>query len=99
MSFLQISIGNITLWALFGLAIAWIAHHKDPIPTKGGLLATICFAVLGAISGGYFASLLLGVAMLDFRLEGLLFAVVGALCLAVFFRSSFHDSKYIRIFK
>lgn len=93
MELFGISFTNILVWAIFGFSVGYYAHTHDHRYVPGGILVTAIFGCLGAIFGGYLASFILGKTMLQFSIEGLLVAIIGALILAAFYRVSFTKSK------
>jgi uncharacterized membrane protein YeaQ/YmgE (transglycosylase-associated protein family) len=66
-------------WILLGLVVGvlakWILPGKDP----GGLIITILLGIVGAVVGGYLATLLGLGAVTGFNLGSLVIAVVGAI--------------------
>lgn len=93
MSFLDISFTNFILWVMAGILAGYFAHRYDKKQVAGGVVLTVFFAALGALATGYLASFISGKGMLQFSIEGLSLAGVGALLLAVFYRSSFTKIK------
>jgi uncharacterized membrane protein YeaQ/YmgE (transglycosylase-associated protein family) len=87
--FLEISLINLTLWFFVGMAMAYLVHRDN----MRGFTVTSVFSILGAEIGGYLSSFLLGKAMHGFSLEGLVFAGLGAMVLAIFYRFSFSSEK------
>lgn len=47
-------------WILFGFIAGALAHLIDPQPRRGGFLGAVVLGVLGALTGGFFATLLFG---------------------------------------
>lgn len=74
---------NLFAWILFGLITGVIANLIDPRPSSGGLLAAIVLGIVGALVGGFLASVLFGVGITGFNLESFAIAVGGALLLLV----------------
>jgi uncharacterized membrane protein YeaQ/YmgE (transglycosylase-associated protein family) len=95
MSFLEISLTNFFVWSLIGVGAGYYLSWHDNRRVSGGVTGTSIFAVMGALSAGYLGSFLLGKAMRGLSIEGLFFALLGALVLALFYRFSFNDSHYV----
>ena len=91
MDFNDISSFNFFLWAFFGAVIGISAHLYDKRRVTGGIIATMIFGSLGAVTSGYMTSFLLGKAMITFNFEGLLLAGLGAFIIALFYRFSFRN--------
>lgn len=68
-------------WIVFGLITGIIANAIDPRPGQGGMPGAVVLGVLGAVSGGFFANLLLGVGVTGFNLSSFVVAILGALLL------------------
>jgi uncharacterized membrane protein YeaQ/YmgE (transglycosylase-associated protein family) len=66
-------------WILLGLIVGvlakWILPGKDP----GGLIVTILLGIVGAVVGGYLATLLGLGAVTGFNLGSLVIAIGGAI--------------------
>ena len=99
MNFFGISSVNLLIWLAFGIGVGLYSHSHDHKNVQGGIIATSVIASLGAIIGGYLASFLLGKAMITFSVEGGINASIGAIVLAIFYRSSFKNKGYIRMMK
>jgi uncharacterized membrane protein YeaQ/YmgE (transglycosylase-associated protein family) len=89
MSFLEISLQNIILWAMAGIAAGYYIHQHDERLVSGGIALTVLFAIIGALMTGYLLSFVSGRAMLHLSIDGLLVAAAGATLLAFFYRFSF----------
>lgn len=70
---------NIISWVLFGLLVGLVANILDPAPNRGGLLSTIILGIVGALAGGFLASILFGISVIGFDLTSFAVAVLGAL--------------------
>jgi len=66
-------------WILLGLVVGvlakWILPGRDP----GGLIVTILLGIMGAVVGGYLATLLGLGAVTGFNLGSLAIAIAGAI--------------------
>lgn len=74
---------NILAWIVFGLITGIIANMIDPRRSEGGLFAAVVLGIVGAIVGGFLASVLFGIGITGFNLESFAIAVAGALLLLV----------------
>ena len=76
---------GIIAWIVLGLIAGAIAKAIYPGHQGGGIFATIALGILGALVGGYLGSILLGAggaaAVGALTLEGIIFAVIGAIIL------------------
>lgn len=70
---------NIVVWLIFGLLVGVIANMIDPRPAKGGILGAMILGIVGALAGGFLASLFLGVGITGFNLPSFIIAIIGAL--------------------
>ncbi|MBL8769478.1 MAG: GlsB/YeaQ/YmgE family stress response membrane protein [Planctomycetes bacterium] len=68
-------------WIGLGLVVGVLAKWLMPGKGPGGLIATIVLGILGALFGGWLASMLGFGAMADFSLAGLAIATGGAMLL------------------
>ena len=68
-------------WILFGFIAGAIAHLIDPQPRRGGFLGAIVLGVLGALTGGFFATLLFGGGIQSLSLNTIIVASFSALLL------------------
>jgi len=68
-------------WIVFGLIAGVIANAIDPRPSSGGIVGAIVLGIVGAMTGGFLANLLLGVDITGFNLASFVVAVAGALLL------------------
>lgn len=92
----NVTVMNLLIWAVFGLAVGYIVHVIDPRDVKGGIFGTAILGILGALLGGYLASFIVGHAVKPFSLEGFLMAVGGGLILAFLSRFFFKDKGHIK---
>lgn len=73
-------------WILLGLIVGvlakWILPGKDP----GGLIVTILLGIVGAVVGGYLATLLGLGAVTGFNLGSLVIAIAGAILVLLIHR-------------
>jgi len=72
---------NILAWLIFGLLVGIIANVLDPRQAKGGILGAIVLGIVGALVGGFLATLFFGVGITGFNLPSFLIAIAGALIL------------------
>lgn len=70
---------NVISWVLFGLLVGLVANILDPAPNRGGLLSAIILGIVGALVGGFLATLLFGISITGFDLTSFAVAVLGAL--------------------
>ncbi|OGE24206.1 hypothetical protein A2688_03130 [Candidatus Daviesbacteria bacterium RIFCSPHIGHO2_01_FULL_38_8] len=70
---------NILTWIVLGLIAGSVANLIDPRPSRGGLLGSLVLGIIGALVGGFLASLFLGVGITGFNLTSLIVATLGAL--------------------
>jgi len=96
---LGISLLNLYIWLIFGITVGIIAALHDHRPTKGGIVLTCLFSVMGAIMGGFIASFLLGKAIIDVSPHGIILSLILAFILAVFYRVTFRNNGYIQYAK
>ena len=77
---------GIISWLIFGLIVGalakWIMPGKDP----GGIFITMLLGILGAMVGGFVASLIGLGSVSGFNLGSLIIAVAGALLLLWLYR-------------
>lgn len=78
---------GIVAWLIFGLIVGIIANAIDPRPAKGGILGAIVLGVVGAIVGGFLASMFLGIDVTGFNVSSIVIAVLGSLLLLFIGRS------------
>lgn len=76
---------NITAWILFGMITGVVAHMFEP--DKNNFLSTVVMAVLGALAGGFLASVIFGVGVINFDLPSTVVAIVGSLLLLFILKS------------
>lgn len=72
---------NVLAWLIFGLLVGIIANVLDPRPAKGGILGAIVLGIVGALVGGFLATLFFGVGITGFNLPSFIIAIAGALIL------------------
>jgi uncharacterized membrane protein YeaQ/YmgE (transglycosylase-associated protein family) len=77
---------NILLWIVFGLIAGAVAKFLMPGKDPGGFIITIILGILGAVVGGFLATLLGMGDVTGFNLYSLLIAVGGALVLLFAYR-------------
>ncbi|QQG43773.1 MAG: GlsB/YeaQ/YmgE family stress response membrane protein [Candidatus Daviesbacteria bacterium] len=70
---------SIIAWVLFGLVAGVITNLIDPAPSRGGLLGAIVLGIVGALVGGFLASLVFRVGIAGFDTSSLIVAVLGSL--------------------
>lgn len=56
-------------------------------PDKNNFLSTVVMAVLGALAGGFLASVIFGVGVINFDLPSTVVAIVGSLLLLFILKS------------
>ncbi|ODS81106.1 MAG: hypothetical protein ABS46_12365 [Cytophagaceae bacterium SCN 52-12] len=77
---------GILSWIVFGLIAGAVAKFLHPGNDPGGFLVTIIIGVLGAVVGGFIASML-GMGTVDgFNLGSLGIAILGAILLLFLYR-------------
>jgi len=77
---------GILSWALFGLIAGAIARMLVPGSGAGGLIVTVVLGVVGAVVGGFLATML-GFGEIDgFDVRSFLIAIGGAVVLLAGFR-------------
>jgi uncharacterized membrane protein YeaQ/YmgE (transglycosylase-associated protein family) len=72
---------GIILFALFGLAVGFIARAVMPGTQKMGLFATMGLGVVGSFVGGFLVSLIRNRPVTELNTAGIIGSVVGALLL------------------
>jgi uncharacterized membrane protein YeaQ/YmgE (transglycosylase-associated protein family) len=77
---------GILSWILFGLLAGFVAKWLMPGTDPGGIIITIILGVLGAVVGGYLASLLGWGSVTDFDIRSFLIAVGGGVLLLFVYR-------------
>jgi uncharacterized membrane protein YeaQ/YmgE (transglycosylase-associated protein family) len=77
------SMNNMSLvgWILFGFIAGAISHLIDPQPRKGGFLGAVVLGVLGALTGGFLATLVFGGGIRTLSLNAVILASFSALLL------------------
>lgn len=68
-------------WILFGFIAGAIAHLIDPQPRRGGFLGAIVLGVLGALTGGFLATLIFGGGVRGISINAVVVASFSALLL------------------
>ena len=71
---------SLIIWILFGLLVGYLANHIMG-RRRRGLLRTMIIGLLGAVLGGWLASLLGFGSVTVFTLEGFIIATGGAVLL------------------
>ncbi|MFJ5981255.1 GlsB/YeaQ/YmgE family stress response membrane protein [Enterobacter cancerogenus] len=78
---------GIIAWIIFGLIAGAIAKLLMPGNDDGGFILTCVLGVIGAVVGGWLATMFgLGGSISGFNLHSFLVAVVGAIVVLVVFR-------------
>jgi len=77
---------GILSWVIFGLIAGAIAKFLHPGDDPGGIIVTIIIGILGAVVGGYIATLLGWGAVDGFNLGSFAIAVLGAILLLFLYR-------------
>ena len=78
---------GIIAWIIFGLIAGAIAKLLMPGNDGGGFILTCLLGVIGAVVGGWLATMFgLGGSISGFNLHSFLVAVVGAIVVLVVFR-------------
>jgi len=72
---------DVIAWVVLGLIAGAIAKAIYPGHQGGGILATIVLGILGAVVGGWLGRTLLGAAATGFSIQGIIFAIIGAIIL------------------
>lgn len=93
---LNLSIGNVIGWLIFGLIIGAIVHAIDPADVRGGIIGTILTGIIGASIGGFLAKPLFGLKVSGFNLQSFLVALGGALLLVLIERLIFRKKEHIK---
>lgn len=70
---------SIIIWIIFGALVGWIASIV--MHSKGGLIRNIIVGLIGAVLGGFLASLFGIGSVTTFTIEGFLIALGGAVLL------------------
>lgn len=73
-------------WIVFGLIAGAVAKFLMPGRDPGGCIITIIIGVIGAVLGGYLATLLGFGGISGFDLRSFLIAVVGSILLLLIWR-------------
>jgi len=77
---------TILVWLILGLVAGWLASLL--MGSGGfGIIGDIIFGVLGAIAGGWLASMFLGLDVTGLNLTSLAIAVVGAVLVIAVYRA------------
>jgi uncharacterized membrane protein YeaQ/YmgE (transglycosylase-associated protein family) len=76
----------ILAWIVIGLVAGAIAKAIMPGSDPGGLIVTAIVGIVGAFIGGFLGNMVSGAGMNDFRLLGIVLAVVGAFVLLWIYR-------------
>ncbi|ECG8589119.1 GlsB/YeaQ/YmgE family stress response membrane protein [Salmonella enterica subsp. salamae] len=78
---------GIIAWIIFGLIAGVIAKLLMPGRDGGGFILTCILGILGAVVGGWLATMFgIGGSISGFNLHSFLVAVVGAIVVLVIFR-------------
>ncbi|EBH9036781.1 TPA: GlsB/YeaQ/YmgE family stress response membrane protein [Salmonella enterica] len=78
---------GIIAWIIFGLIAGVIAKLLMPGRDGGGFILTCILGIVGAVVGGWLASMFgIGGSISGFNLHSFLVAVVGAIVVLVIFR-------------
>lgn len=78
---------GILSWILFGLIAGVIAKLLMPGRDVGGCIVTIVIGIVGALLGGWIASLFGFGGISGFDLRSLVIAVIGSILLLLIFRA------------
>lgn len=69
---------NLVSWIVFGLLIGVIAHLFDKSPSISNFLGAVILGILGAILGGFIASLVFNVDIIEFDFSALVVSVLAS---------------------
>ena len=78
--------GELLIWALFGLVVGALAKLVMPGNDPGGIIVTMIIGIVGAVIGGFLGSTLMGAPLTGFSIQSILLAIVGALILLWIYR-------------
>ncbi len=82
---------SIIAWLLVGLVAGWVANLI--MGGRGSILTDILLGVVGAIVGGFVASLLFGGDFVSgFNISTILVSVVGAIIVVAIYRAVTHQA-------
>ena len=74
-----ISWTNFMIWVIFGIGAGAIAHYLSFNAVRGGVSASMILGILGAVSGGSFATFIYGIGMRGIDLTSLAIAISASL--------------------
>lgn len=92
----DINLSQLAMWAAAGLIVGFIVHKIDPGDVKGGVIGTMIFGILGAIIGGFAASMLFRTSIDIMSVQGFATAIAGGLILAMIYRILFRGHHRIK---
>lgn len=84
-------VGNIVAWLVVGAIAGWLAGYILKRNTQLDIMDLI-FGIVGGVVGGWLGGLVTRTEINTFSPLGIVFAVVGALILAVLYEKLFHKS-------
>ena len=72
---------GIILWVIFGALVGWVASIIMKTDKQQGAIGNIVVGILGALLGGFLASLFGGTGVTGFNLSSFVVALIGAVVL------------------
>lgn len=94
--FTHVQLLNVLSWITFGFVAGTIAHFLMPMQISGGIITTSITGMMGALMGGFLASIIFGTAILRFDLPSLAIAVAGSLLLVALQKLLFGHDDHIK---
>lgn len=93
---IQISFLNVLTWIAFGLVVGLIASAFSTERLKGGMYAAVLLGVIGAITGGAIATVIMGFGMRGFDITAFVVAITGSIVFLVLHRILLHDDRHFK---
>lgn len=84
---------NTFTWMVIGFIVAYIAHLCNLDSRRGGVISTIIFGLVGAVSAGVLANIFLGKTIPGVSIPGLVIAGIAVLLLACLQAFLFRNKK------
>jgi uncharacterized membrane protein YeaQ/YmgE (transglycosylase-associated protein family) len=74
-------------WVIFGILVGIAANSIDSHPSEGGILPAVILGVVGAVVGGFLATVIFGFGLGGFNMTSFSVAVLSSLFLLMLGRA------------